>query len=327
MTGGGNPRLPSGFGWLMRVLVIAVLPLAVAPLSGGPPPDRRELLRIPVFAAPKEPAAARLTEKTVVGKVDGEPSPVVAARGPDDDLVVLVVLDLSEELGLADLARPALVSAIDALPARAAVALLRAADGLKAVVDPTTDRAAVTAAINSAAVSGRPGLLDSVEMTARIADGILSKAAVRVAVVYVTDSNIYSYREDYTNPVINSSDPHDMSRRFPEGLVREKISSLAGKLSGYEAPLFIVHLAYRTDTLNEAYQAGLMQLVATEGGTSVFCRSRGEIAGAIADTFRTIASHYSIVLRVPPRRSKIVQVQLEAEGQSLTYRSRFALPQ
>ena len=43
----------------------------------------------------------------------------------------------------------------------------------------------------------------------------MRKSPVRVSVLYITDGSIYSYREDYTNPVINESDPHDLSRRFP----------------------------------------------------------------------------------------------------------------
>ena len=42
----------------------------------------------------------------------------------------------------------------------------------------------------------------------------MRKSPVRVSVLYITDRNIYNYREDYTNPVINGSDPHDLSRVF-----------------------------------------------------------------------------------------------------------------
>ena len=52
---------------------------------------------------------------------------------------------------------------------------------------------------------------------------MVRKTYVRSAVLYITDSNIYNYREDYTNPVINYSDRGDLSRRFPEGLVREQV--------------------------------------------------------------------------------------------------------
>jgi hypothetical protein len=307
----------------VRLLAAVLIALT---LSAAPPAVHREVVRIPVWAVAKEAGeSASLPVKAFNAKVDGEPADVVAARGPADDLIVMLVLDMTEELALSDLAKGALAQAIEGLPPNANVALLRAQDGLQVMLDPTADRAAVTEAIRALPVSGKAGFLDTVETVARVAGGMLAKAAVRVAVVYVTDSNIYNYREDFTNPVINSSDQHDMSRYFPEALIREKISKLEGKLALYEAPLFIVHVANRGDRLNEAYQTGLLQLAAACGGTSAICRSRAEIPDTIASTFRSVAAHYSVTLRIPERPAKVVQVQLDAAGQSLTYRNRFAM--
>jgi hypothetical protein len=286
----------------------------------------RDVVRVPVWAVTKDPSQIQpLSPKAFSGKVDGEPAAVVAAHGPGDDLIVLVVLDLSEDIALADVAKTSLISAIEALPPKAEVALLRAQDGLHVLADPATDRAAISDAIRTVAVSGKAGFLDTVEVAARIADTMLSKAAVRVAVVYVTDSNVGNYREDFTNPVINSSDQHDLSRNFPEGLIREKISKLEANLAVFEAPLFVIHVAYRSDRLNEAYQTGLLQLASASGGSSAFCRSRAEIPDIVSSTFHTVAAHYSISLRLPERPPKVVQVQLEAAGHVLTYRNRFVI--
>jgi len=270
-------------------------------------------------------AAGDASAKDFNAKVDGAAAPVVAARGPADDLIVLVVLDWTGDLALADTARDALIAELEKLPPNARVALMRAQDGLQVLSDPTSDRAALTNAIQAVPVSGKAGFLDTVEVAARIADSILTKAAVRVGLVYITDSDIYNYREDFANPVINSSDQHDMSRRFPEGLVREKVTKLQSKLAAFETPLFIVHLAYRNDRLNEAYQGGLMQFAAASGGSGVFCRSRAEIPGAVAGAFHSIATHYSLVLRMPERPSKILQVEVANEGCTLTYRNRFVV--
>jgi Mg-chelatase subunit ChlD len=290
------------------------------------PDSSKEVLRIPVWADTKDPSERPpLGEKGINGKIDGEPAPVVAVRGPGEDLVVMVVLDLTEEMALAEVAKDALLSAIQGLPLKAHVALLRAQDGLHVLLDPTADRAAASDTIRALPLSGKAGLLDTVELAAHVGDSMLRKADVRVAVVYVTDSNIYNYREDFINPVINSSDQHDMSRYFPEGLIREKISKLEAKLALSEAPLFIIHVAYRSDRMNEAYQAGLLQLASTCGGSSVFCRSRTEVPEAIASTLRTVATHYSVLLRLPKRPAKVVQVQLEAAGHELSYRNRFVI--
>jgi hypothetical protein len=162
-----------------------------------------------------------------------------------------------------------------------------------------------------------------------IADAILAKANVRVAVLYVTDSDVGNYREDFTNPVINSSDSGDLSRRFPEQLIQERIARVEANLAGRQAPLFIVHLNYRNDRLNEAYQVGLRRLSEITGGAAEFCRSVVEIPTAIQKSFELIASHYSVSLEVPDRSLKSVEIQLGLAdgrgGRSLNYRTRFAL--
>ncbi len=296
------------------MLCCLALPLAAA--------SKRGTVRVTVWP---ESNSEQLTPAALSASLDGQPARIVAARGPSDDLMVLLVLDLTEDLGLVELAKESLLGAVDKLPPKAHVGVMRAQDGLSVLLDPTSDREAVKKTIRELPVSGNAALLDTVDTVARIADSILDKTAVRVAVVYVTDSSIYNYRDDYINPVVNSSDQHDLSRRFPEGLVREKISKLDSRLAAFEAPLFIVHLSYRSDRMNQTYQTGLMQLAATAGGASVFCRSRAEVPEAIGGVLAKAASHYSVVVSVPARQSKVVQVHLENRGGTLSYRSRFVV--
>src|SRR5207245_2582461 len=98
-------------------------------------------------------------------------------------------------------------------------------------------------------------------------------------------------------------------------------------MAGQQTPLYIVHLRYRTDRINEAYQSGLKQLAETTSGTATFCRSSGEIPEAIAKVLSTIGAHYSVTLAVPEWAGKNVQVGLDAEGGSrtLNYRTHFSL--
>jgi hypothetical protein len=114
-----------------------------------------------------------------------------------------------------------------------------------------------------------------------------------------------------------------MSRRFPEGLVLEKISKLETRLSSLAAPLLIVHLDYRSDRLNEAYQSGLMRLTAATGGSSAFCRTRADIPRQIAAVFRSIASHYSLDVEGPVQHSRIVSIEVDSGGRAASYRNRF----
>jgi hypothetical protein len=286
----------------------------------APPKLTQRQIRIPLWTDGAGLAPADLT-----ATLEGASSRVLAVKGPGDDLMILIVLDLVGDLSLVDAAKGSLVTAIGSLPGSATVGLLRAQDGLKVLLDPTGDRAALTRAITELPVSGHAGLLDTVETMGRLADSILARSSVRVAILYVTDGDVTNYREDFTNPVINSSDSHDLSRRFPESLILEKISKLDAGLSRQQAPLFIVHLRYRNDRLNEAYQNGLKQLAETTAGTALFCRSSAEIPDAIQKTLDQISSHYSVTLALPERASRNVQVQIESAGRAMSYRTRFVL--
>jgi hypothetical protein len=155
-------------------------------------------------------------------------------------------------------------------------------------------------------------LLETVASALSLADGILRKSPVRVSVLYITDGSIYSYREDYTNPVINESDPHDLSRRFPEALINEKISKLVEASNSLEAPLFVVHLNYRRDRLNVAYQNGLKTLAEATGGRSDICSSVAEIPEAVSAMFGRISSAWRLTLALPGKIHYNIQIHLSA---------------
>ncbi len=294
--------------------------LAACLLVSNLPADQ-PLHRMALWSASSETTSA----EDLAVRIDGQPARIVKFKGPSDDLMLLVVLDLVGDLAAIDLARKALITSIESLPPNAFVALLRAQDGLRVLQDPTPDHTVLADTIRALPVSGRAGLLDTVEAACRLADSIIAKAPTRLAVLYVTDSNVYNYREDFTNPVINYSDHRDLSRRFPEGLVRERISRLSARLSLRRSPLFVTHLSYRADRLNEAYQNGLLQLAATTGGNAVFCRSYAEITDAIERTFQTIRSHYSLDLEIPGRAAANAPVAVEGPHGPYTHRARIQL--
>ena len=285
-------------------------------------------IRVPVWAeaADAAPPGARLAAKELSATLGGVESRVVDVKGPGDDLMLVVVLDLAGDLSLAEGAKEALAADIEKLPPRSTVAVMRAQDGAKVLADPGADRAAAVTAVRDLPVSGKAGLLNTAETVMHLADSILAKTSVRVAVLYVTDSDPENYREDFTNPVINSSDTHDLSRRFPEALIQEKISKVAAALTQRQTPLFVVHLRYRSDPLGEAYQGGLKQLAEVTGGNAIFCRSSEEIADAIHRALGLITSSYTVTVELPDLRSRSFDLRLDAGGKfSLTYRTRFVL--
>lgn len=261
--------------------------------------------------------------------LDGKAAPITAQLGPTSDQIILVVLDLTSDLSLIDAAKQALIAEISKLPSNAWVGLMRDQDGLHVLADPGPDRRPVIESIRALSNSGAPGLLETARPALSLADSILRKSPVRVSVLYITDGSIYSYREDYTNPVINESDPHDLSRRFPATLIQEKISRLSKDLGSLEAPLFIVHLNYRRDRLNEVYQNGLESLAELTGGKARICRSMAEIPEALAETFARISSAWRLTLEVPAKLHNNTQIHLSApctEGETrLSWRTHLHL--
>jgi len=258
----------------------------------------------------------------VKATVEGKNARVLRVKGPAEELLLLIVLDVTGDLTLVDAARQAAVAEIAKLPPSVWAGVLRSQDGLRVLLDPTVDRAAASSALSGAAVSGRAGLLETIEPAARLASSILHKTSVRAAVLYLTDSNIHNYREDYTNPVINMSDSSDLSRRFPDALIREKSAKLADVLAETDAPVFVTHLAFLRDRLNEAYQTGLQQMAEASGGQALFCRTLGDIPSTIEQVFQKVQSMWSIDLEVPGGCPKNITVQLASEAADLQYRTR-----
>lgn len=303
-----------------------LLLLSAAGAAAPPPaakPAAHRYVRVPISTAggdvPLRPSDLKvLTETGAAGRV-------VRLRSPKDDLMLLVVLDLVGDLSNVDPARTALAEQVRNLPKNTWVGVLRAQDGLKVLLDPTPDREKTAAAILSSPTTGRAGLLDSIETAVQVADAVANKAPVRVAILYVTDSDVRNYREDFTNPVINSSDSRDLSRRFPEGLIREKVSKLTDTLASAQTPVFIAHLWYSSERLNEAYQSGLMQLAGATGGAAAFARSQADIPQVIAGMMAAAQSQYSLLVELPPKSSRVVNLSLESPARDLSYRARFVL--
>ena len=290
-----------------RSIFAAVVCALVAMSTARAQPVR---LSIPAWIETENAATASKFEATLNGK----PVEISSQLAPSSDEIILIVMDVTGDSSFVDPAREALDAEISKLPHNAWAGLLRAQDGLHVLADPAADRGPITESIKSLPNSGNPGLLETVQPALTLADAMLRKAPVRVSVLYITDSNIYRYRDDYTNPVINQSDPHDLSRRFPEALIEEKISKLLDATSALEAPLFVVHLHNRTDRLNRAYQNGLQTLADATGGRTDLCRSVAEIPEAISSAFARITSEWRLTLTIPPKVHGPAQVRLSAHS-------------
>ena len=254
---------------------------------------------------------------------EDEPVEVRTVHPADGSLVLLVVLDVVGDLTRIDAVREGLVEALADFGPREFAGILRAQDGLQVLIEPTNDHEALKDTLLSSPVSGFPGLLDSIEDAAKVADEMLRQSDVRVAVLYITDGSIYEYRGNYTNPVINPSDGGDLSRRFRDSLIQERISGTLASLMNFWAPLFVLHLENRRDNLNSVYQNGLTQFAQTTGGEALFCESVAQIRPFLEQLLERVRAQQVITVETPGDAEGRVRLRLEVDGADITYRERF----
>ena len=123
----------------MRPL-LCLLAVSLLALAGGPEQERaprRMSIRVPVWSESPDP----LDAKEFRSLLNGKQTPIRRARGPQDDMVILLAMDLTGDLSLVETARKALDPLVESLPATVWVGVLKAHDNLQVLVDPAPDRA------------------------------------------------------------------------------------------------------------------------------------------------------------------------------------------
>ena len=253
-------------------------------------PAVAELLKTPVWSQAPPHAFEVL--------VDGEPVPVQSVQTPDDELVLLLVMDVVERADRVDAAREAIVRKLTELGPKYYAGVLSAQDGLEVKQDPTRGRGKLRRNLEGLDVRGVPGLLDVIEQASQIADRTLLAADVRLAVLFLTDGEIEDYRGDYTIPVVNPSDRRDLSRRFGSQLILGRIRSTVDALESAQVPLFFLHLARQYDDLNEVYQNGISEFARVTGGTALFAQGLQEVPVLVNQVLDEIAGHSVVSIEV-----------------------------
>ena len=102
-----------------------------------------EAIQVPVWT----PEGTPLSTEGLVATIGGEPTDVLGVQAPADDLMLLVVLDLTDDLALVEQARTALITRIENMPANHLIGVLSAQNGLRVLAEPTSDHAKVAEAI------------------------------------------------------------------------------------------------------------------------------------------------------------------------------------
>jgi hypothetical protein len=244
--------------------------------------------------------------------LDDRETPLKSFQGPKNSTIFLLIFDTVDDLSRVDQARMVLAEKLKVLPPNYLVGILRAQDGLRVLQEPSDDYAKLMTQIQSIEVSGKAGLLDTLQPVSQLASGILSKTGVRVCVLYITDSGIGNYRADYLNPVINASDSGDLSRRFSDRAVQEQVSRITQSLSKFTVPIFILHLSYRADSLNLAYQSGLERIASLGGGQALLCRTVDEIGPGLDAMIERMKATYFLGVDLPVKGRSLVKLRVEA---------------
>lgn len=243
--------------------------------------------------------------------VDDRESTLKSFQGPRSPMILLIVFDTVADLARVDQARTSLVEAINKLRPNQWVGLMRAQDGLSVIQEPTADHNLLAEKIKSIQVSGKAGLMDTLEPVSTLAAGIMRKANVRLCVLYVTDSGVANYRADYLNPVVNSSDSGDLSRRFSDRAIQERMSRMTESLSRFTVPIFILHLEYRTDSTNLAYQSGLERIASTSGGVALFSRTSDDVASSLESLLKRIQASYFLGVETDDAKRGNIKLRVE----------------
>lgn len=239
--------------------------------------------------------------------------PVKGFLNAQSGTVLLLVFDNVADIAKLEEIRNALGEQLTGLGDKYLTGLLSAQDGVSVLQEPTSDESLLKLKIKDVQIATKGGLLDTLEPVARMGTAIMQKASVRVAILYVTDSGVANYRADYLNPVINSSDSGDLSRRFGDRAIQERMSRLSEGLKRFTVPVFILHLLQRSDSLNLAYQSGLERVAADSGGEALFCRTNDEIVPNLEKLMTRIRTGYVLAVDAPKTRKSMVKVRVTAE--------------
>jgi hypothetical protein len=282
-----------------------------------PAGEQNTLFKIPVWIEAEEgkfwPDASRQFVKVFLGEKEAS---LKSFQGPKNSTILLVVFDTVSDIARVDQARAVLAEKFKALPQNYWIGVMRVQDGLSVLQEPTADRAAVADKIQSIPVNGKAGLLDTIVPISMLGTEMLRKAGIRLSILYVTDSGIGNYRADYLNPVINSSDAGDLSRRFSDRAVQEQMSRVADSLEKFTVPLFILHLQYRADTMNLAYQSGLERIATASGGGAFFCRTNDEIQPSFLSLMDRIEAAYFLGFEAQVSKGKPARIRVQATDSS-----------
>jgi len=298
------------------VLLAAILILASCrpALCGKVKPankPRTVQFKLPIWpGGPSEGAEARMSASDLKITVGKSPVTVSALKGPESPALLFVALDTVGDIANVNEARKTVVEEIKALGSQFWAGLISAQEQMQVLQEPTANRSLLQQKIEELTQIGKAGLLESIQPIADLATGVLLNSEVRVAVIFITDSDIGNYRADYLNPPVNASDSRDLSRRFAGRALQEKISRMTAAMARTQVPVFIVHIDPGLDPLNRSYHNGLKQLAEGTGGQCFLSKTSGDIPLTVHEAFRWAKSFYLAEFSLNSEKGGYTRIQV-----------------
>ncbi len=122
--------------------------------------------------------------------IENGASEISTVRGPDSPMLLFIAFDTVGEISNINHAHMAIIEEIKSLESQYWVGLLGAQEQLTVLQEPTPEKTSLQQKIEGLSQIGKAGLLDSIQAVADLTTGILLKSDVRVAVIFITDSDI-----------------------------------------------------------------------------------------------------------------------------------------
>ncbi|MFN8006645.1 MAG: hypothetical protein U0V70_06440 [Terriglobia bacterium] len=273
--------------------------------------DESASFRLPVWiqtSGTTPPRMASLNEfKILQGK---SPVEVTSLATPAAPTQLFIAFDTVGDVANITEARNALIREIGALGKQYRVGILSANEQVTVIQEPTASRELLAQKINGMSQIGKAGLLDNLIPVADLATAVLLHTKVRVAVIFITDSDIANYKTDYTNAPVNASDSRDLSRRFAGRALQEKITRMSKGIARFQVPIFVVHITPGEDTLNRNYQNGLKQLAEIGGGRCFLSKSIGDVSSTIHEAFAWVQGFYLIGFQLTGAKGSYANIEI-----------------
>ena len=205
--------------------------------------------------------------------------------GPESPVLIVLALDTTGNLTWIDTLRNELAAFVAGLPPNVQIMVVTINDGIRVVQNNTRDPKLLTEAVRNYDITGRPGFLENLESLQEKSDRIFERFPMRVATLFVTDSDIYGYR-----------------RRFSSSDFTTEVERIKTRLQGFYAPIYVLRLP------SEAAQAQVLRGSTAADGSPIDSsavesanRSRQEITGETVDTAPGAETNNEIKARISSR--------------------------